>query len=124
VLIVEDDAGVARMLVDALAADGHETAVAADASAALRICADVAPAVVLLDIGLPGMNGYALAEQLRNLPGMEELRIVAVTGHGEPADRRRSRTAGFDRHLVKPIDLDALALILRAMADDLARDHT
>ena len=111
------------MLVEALTADGHAAAVAPDASAALQMCADTTPAVVLLDIGLPGMNGYALAEQLRALPGMEELRIVAVTGHGDPADRRRSRTAGFDRHLVKPIDLDALALILRAMAEDLTRDR-
>jgi CheY-like chemotaxis protein len=124
VLVVEDDRGVADMLVEALVAEGHEPAVAPDAAMALQMCASFAPGVVLLDIGLPGMNGYAVAEQMRNLPGTDDMRIVAVTGHGHPEDRRRSRTAGFDRHLVKPIDLDALALILRAMAEEVVRDRT
>ncbi len=64
------------------------------------------------------MDGHALAERLRALPGMEALRIVAVTGYGEQSYRRRSRSAGFDRHLVKPIDINALERMLRAWVDE------
>jgi CheY-like chemotaxis protein len=122
VLLVEDDADLSRMLVEALVANGHDARVAHDGPAGLAVCAEFKPAVALLDIGLPGMDGHALAERLRTLPGMETLRIVAVTGYGEQSYRRRSRTAGFDRHLVKPIDLTALERMLRAwMVDEAER---
>ena len=117
VLLVEDDAELSRMLVEALVANGHEARVAHDGPAGLTACAEFKPAVALLDIGLPGMDGHALAERLRTLPGMENLRIVAVTGYGEQSYRRRSRTAGFDRHLVKPIDIVALERMLRVWVD-------
>ena len=118
VLLVEDDADLSRMLVEALAANGHEARVAHDGPAGLAACEAFKPAVALLDIGLPGMDGHALAERLRTIPGMEALRIVAVTGYGDQSYRRRSRTAGFDRHLVKPIDLNALERMLRAWVDE------
>ena len=118
VLLVEDDTAVSRMLVEALVANGHEARVAHDGPAGLAVCEEFKPAVALLDIGLPGMDGHALAERLRTLPGMEALRIVAVTGYGDQSYRRRSRTAGFDRHLVKPIDLSALERMLRAWVDE------
>jgi len=118
VLLVEDDADLSRMLVEALAANGHDTRVAHDATAGFAACAEFKPAVALLDIGLPGMDGHALAERLRTLPDMEKLRIVAVTGYGGQSSRRRSRAAGFDRHLVKPIDLNALERMLRAWVDE------
>jgi CheY-like chemotaxis protein len=118
VLLVEDDAAVSRMLVEALVAHGHEARVAHDGPAGLAVCEEFKPAVALLDIGLPGMDGHALAERLRTLPGMEALRIVAVTGYGDQSYRRRSRTAGFDRHLVKPIDFNALERMLRAWVDE------
>ena len=114
VLLVEDDADLSRMLVEALVANGHDAYVAHDGPSGLAACAEFKPAVALLDIGLPGMDGHALAERLRALPGMETLRIVAVTGYGDQSYRRRSRTAGFDRHLVKPIDLNVLERMLRA----------
>ena len=117
VLIVEDDADLSRMLVEALVANGHEARVAHDGLSGLAACAEFKPAVALLDIGLPGMDGHALAERLRTLPGMENLRIVAVTGYSEQSYRRRSRTAGFDRHLVKPIDIVALERMLRVWVD-------
>ena len=117
VLLVEDDADLSRMLVEALVANGHEARVAHDGPAGLAACAEFKPAVALLDIGLPGMDGHALAERLRTLPGMENLRIVAVTGYGEQSYRRRSRSAGFDRHLVKPIDIVALERMLRVWVD-------
>jgi two-component system CheB/CheR fusion protein len=97
---------------------GNETQVVHDGLAAIEAAKAFRPEVVLLDIGLPGMDGHALAAQLRTLPGMEALRIVAVTGHGGQSYRRRSRSAGFDRHLVKPIDLAALERMLRAWADE------
>ena len=118
VLLVEDDAELSRMLVEALVANGHEARVAHDGPAGLAACAEFKPAVALLDIGLPGMDGHALAERLRTLPGMENLRIVAVTGYGGQSYRRRSRTAGFDRHLVKPIDIVALERMLRVWVDE------
>jgi CheY-like chemotaxis protein len=118
VLLVEDDAALSQMLVEALAANGHETCVAHDAPSGLAACADFKPSVALLDIGLPGMDGHALADRLRTLPGMEALRIVAVTGYGDQTYRRRSRSAGFDRHLVKPVDLAALERMLRAWVDE------
>jgi len=118
VLLVEDDGDLSRMLVEALVANGHETRVAHDGPSGLAACEEFKPAVTLLDIGLPGMDGHALAERLRTIPGMEQLRIVAVTGYGDQSYRRRSRTAGFDRHLVKPIDLNALERMLRAWVDE------
>jgi CheY-like chemotaxis protein len=118
VLLVEDDPDLCRMLVEALVASGHEARVAHDAPSGLAACADFNPSVALLDIGLPGMDGHALAERLRALPGMEALRIVAVTGYGDQSYRRRSRTAGFDRHLVKPIDLAVLERMLRAWVNE------
>ena len=117
VLLVEDDAELSRMLVEALIANGHEARVAHDGPAGLAACAEFKPAVALLDIGLPGMDGHALAERLRTLPGMEDLRIVAVTGYDDQSYRRRSRTAGFDRHLVKPVDIVALERMLRVWVD-------
>jgi CheY-like chemotaxis protein len=113
VLIVEDHDDAARMLVDALTASGHDVRVARDGATALDICRAFTPAVALLDIDLPVMNGYILAERLRELPGMAAVHVIAITGYGE---RRRSRVAGFDRHLVKPIDLDELNRILNARA--------
>ena len=101
------------MLVDALTGAGHEVQVARDGAAALEICRTFTPAVVLLDINLPVMDGYTLANRLRELPGMGTVHVIAITGSGEP---RRSRVAGFDRHLAKPIDLDELDRILRARA--------
>ena len=120
VLIVEDHKDVAEMLNLALSSKGHRVRVAYDATAALRICAEFQPDVALLDIGLPGMDGSQLADQLRQAPGMEGVRIVAVTGSGEPTDRRRSRIGGFDRHLVKPIDLDALERILCSIESEIS----
>jgi two-component system CheB/CheR fusion protein len=66
------------------------------------------PDIVLLDIGLPGMDGYQVAQQLRQVPGMEKALLIAVTGYGQEQDRGRSQAAGFDHYLVKPVDLEAL----------------
>jgi CheY-like chemotaxis protein len=120
VLVVDDHEDTAEMLNLAVSSKGHQVRVAYDAAVALRICAEFQPDVALLDISMPVMDGYQLATQLRQLPGMEEVRIVAVTGSGEPIDRGRSRIGGFDRHLVKPIDLDALERILCSIESEIS----
>ncbi len=78
----------------------------------------LAPEVVLLDIGLPGLDGYQVAERLRREPGLEATTIIAITGYGEDHARRRSREAGFDHHLVKPVDPDLLTRLLDRPAAD------
>jgi CheY-like chemotaxis protein len=103
VLIVDDNVDAAQTLELLLKSLGHETAVAHTGVEALRITPEFRPDIVLLDIGLPGLDGYEVARRLRTLKSEERVRIVAVTGWGQEADKQRSREAGFDLHLVKPI---------------------
>ena len=91
---------------------GHEVAVAHDGPAALRAAEGQRPEVALLDITLPGMDGYELARRLRSQPGLERIALVALTGWGQEEDRRRSQEAGFAHHLTKPVDLSALQELL------------
>ncbi|MCE9574125.1 MAG: PAS domain S-box protein [Deltaproteobacteria bacterium] len=106
VLVVDDNPDAADMLAEVLRARGHAAAVAYDAPAALALVARFRPDVALLDLGLPVVDGYELARRLREVAG--PVRLVAVTGYGQPADRERSEAAGFDAHMVKPVDLAAL----------------
>jgi PAS domain S-box-containing protein len=112
-LVVEDNVDAARMLECALALEGHEVRLAFDGRDALEAAKEFAPDAVVLDIGLPRMNGYEAARAIRQLPGLADVLIVALTGYGQAADYEKSRAAGFDAHLVKPVELDAL---LRALA--------
>jgi CheY-like chemotaxis protein len=91
---------------------GHVVRVAYDGPQALKIVGDFAPEVALVDIGLPVMDGYELARRLRELPGLSALRIVAVTGYGQATDRVRTRDAGFDAHLVKPVDMRRVTQVI------------
>jgi CheY-like chemotaxis protein len=113
VLVVDDNEDGADMLAEALGAKGYVTRVAHDPVAALRVAQEFAPRVALLDIGLPLMDGYELAGRLRALPGLEGICLIALTGYGQPDDRRKAREAGFEHHLVKPIDMDAVVSTLR-----------
>jgi signal transduction histidine kinase/CheY-like chemotaxis protein len=108
VLVVDDNEDAAEMLSEALGALGYSTRVAHDAPEALRVAATFAPDVALLDIGLPVMDGYELAARLRSSPGGDRMRLVAVTGYGQESDRRRTREAGFDAHVVKPVEITQL----------------
>ena len=112
VLVVDDSVDGAEMLAAALSAKGYDTRVAHDAPVALRIAADFRPDVAFLDIGLPVMDGYELAARLRELPDLNGMKLIALTGYGQESDRQKSREAGFDHHLVKPVDLLILESVL------------
>jgi signal transduction histidine kinase len=103
ILVVDDNADAAESLSMLLELEGHATRVAHDGAGALRAAAEFLPDAVFLDIGMPGMNGYQVARQLRETYG-PALRIIALTGWGAEGDRRRAHAAGFDHHLVKPVD--------------------
>jgi CheY-like chemotaxis protein len=94
---------------------GYTARVAHDGPEALKLAAEFDPDLALLDIGLPVMDGYELARRLHDDPGLRRVPLVAVTGYGQPADRQRSEDAGFDAHLVKPVDLDRVASLIRQL---------
>jgi CheY-like chemotaxis protein len=112
VLVVDDNVDAASMLDMLLRSLGHETRVAHEGTAALRVAEEFRPDIVLLDIGMPGIDGYEVARRLRTLAKARPMRIVAVTGWGQEGDRERSREAGFDLHLVKPVDANELSRAL------------
>jgi PAS domain S-box-containing protein len=113
ILVVDDNVDAATTLELLLQSLGHETRVAHDGFQALELAARFRPDVVLLDIGLPGMSGYEVATRLRGMEQGRPFRIVAVTGWGQESDRQKTREAGFDVHLVKPVDLTELTQILQ-----------
>jgi CheY-like chemotaxis protein len=109
VLVVDDNRDAAQTLGEALEEEGHTTRVTFDAPAALRLAEEFQPEVAVLDIGLPVMDGYELGRRLRALPSLRRLRLIALTGYGQDSDRTRSEEAGFDAHLVKPVDVAAVS---------------
>jgi CheY-like chemotaxis protein len=115
ILIVDDNVDAADVLGEALRAFGHEVAVAHDGPQALEVAAAFHPHAAILDIGLPQMDGFELAVRLREQhPG--PLRLIALSGYGQDRDKARSQRAGFEAHLVKPVDLDALGALFAASA--------
>lgn len=114
VLVVDDNEDAALMMAEYVSALGYATRVVHDGPSALRAAEELVPHVALVDIGLPVMNGYELAKRLRAMAPLAGMRLVAVTGYGQDVDRRRSAAAGFDAHLIKPVDLDRLVSLLRA----------
>jgi signal transduction histidine kinase/ActR/RegA family two-component response regulator len=113
ILVVEDNDDVAQSLSMTLALDGHSVAVARDGRAALQALQAFQPDVVLLDVGLPDMNGYEVARQIRAADNGSHPTIITLSGYGQPEDRRQSDQAGCDDHLVKPVDPDALRDLFR-----------
>jgi PAS domain S-box-containing protein len=108
VLVVDDNPDNARGLSRLLKLLGHDVRVAHDGPAAVEVARVHRPEIVLLDIGLPGMDGYEVARRLRTEECCRDALVIAVSGYGQPEDLRRSKEAGFDHHLVKPVDYDAL----------------
>ncbi len=111
-LIVDDNVDAARMLAMVLESAGHEICVEHTAQGALARAGERAPDVCLLDIGLPDMDGNALARALRNNPAMQRTILIAITGYGQEQDKRNSIESGFNHHFVKPIDTEHLLRVL------------
>jgi two-component system CheB/CheR fusion protein len=112
ILVVGDSQDSASSLAMLLGAMGNEVEVAGDGLSALELASGFRPDVVLLDIGMPGMSGYEVAQRMRQMPELRDAVMVAQTGWGQEEDRCRSAEAGFEAHLVKPIDPAALAELM------------
>ncbi len=115
VLVVDDNVDTVTTLAMLVQESGHDVRTAYDGSAVLEAALDYRPNVVLLDIGLPGLNGFEVAKLLRRQPALQHTVLVAMTGYGRESDRQRSREAGFDHHLVKPGDFGKVLQILAAV---------
>jgi CheY-like chemotaxis protein len=115
VLVVDDNRDAAESLGLVLEAEGHEVRAAFSAEQALALAPAWQPELVLLDIGLPMIDGYEVARRLRTMEALRGTRIVALTGYGQPSDQRLAREAGFDGHLVKPAPVEQIARWLREM---------
>jgi CheY-like chemotaxis protein len=111
ILVVDDSVDSAETLGELLKIWGHEVRLAHDGPGAVTAAREYKPEVVLLDIGLPGMDGFAVATELRK-EGLGGRMLVALTGYGEQQDKDRAQKAGFDHHLTKPIDPDTLQKLL------------
>ncbi|MBP3954471.1 response regulator [Gemmata sp. G18] len=111
-LIVDDNVDSAESLAEVLALAGHNVWTAHDGPAALREVQAHSPEIILLDIGLPRMDGYEVARRVRQLPDLGTTTLIAMTGYGQEEDRRKSQEAGFNYHLVKPVDLDEVRRLL------------
>jgi PAS domain S-box-containing protein len=112
IVVADDNADAVDSLAKLLAFLGHETRTARDGQEAIEVAEAFRPEVALLDIGMPRLNGYAAARRIRRQPWGRDMMLVALTGWGQEDDRRRSREAGFDAHLVKPVDPEALEALL------------
>jgi signal transduction histidine kinase/ActR/RegA family two-component response regulator len=115
VLVVDDNADAVEMLVLMLESAGYESKGAYDGHEAILVAANFAPHVVLLDIGLPGLDGYEVARRLRVDPAREGIFLIAITGFGQAEDRRLSRAAGFDLHLVKPLQFERIERSMKSL---------
>jgi CheY-like chemotaxis protein len=118
VLVIEDNLDVAESMKYLLEFDGHQVVVANTGRAGIEAARDFRPEVVLCDIGLPGgMDGFGVAKVLRNDAALDPVALIALTGYGQEEDRRRTREAGFDMHLIKPVDPVLLRQVLARVAE-------
>jgi CheY-like chemotaxis protein len=124
VLVVDDNRDAAESLAMLLRTAGAEVQVAHDGPTALSEFERSEPHVVLLDIGMPGMDGCEVARRLREVSRRDRVALVALTGWGQDEDRRRVREAGFDHHLVKPVDLASLQSLLTSLAQQVAKSKS
>ena len=117
VLVVDDNVDAADSAAMLLRRSSHDVRVAYSSQAALESAVVFKPQLILLDIGLPEMDGYEVARRLREQPELKDIRLVAVTGYGQDTDRQRSHAAGFDDHLVKPFTLEQVQQVLPTSSD-------
>jgi PAS domain S-box-containing protein len=117
ILLVDDHDDGREMMAIALESNGYRVVSAPDGPSAIELAKQERPSIALLDVGLPGMDGYELAGRLRGLSELAGLRLVAVTGYGQASDRARSKEAGFDEHLTKPVSLDAIQKTVSRLLD-------
>jgi CheY-like chemotaxis protein len=114
ILVVDDNKDSAESMARLLQMFNHETRTAYDGPSALEAVASFQPDVLLLDIGMPGMDGFEVARRIRLMPRPDRMLIIALTGYGSEADRRQSQEAGVDHHLTKPARLEVLQKLLAA----------
>ena len=117
VLVADDNVDAAQSLATLLEMSGHEVRLAYDGLSALEAAIAYQPEVVLLDIGLPGLDGYEVAQRIRQQAALKSIMLVALTGYGQESDRQRSQNAGFDHHLVKPADFDKIENLLATVQE-------
>jgi CheY-like chemotaxis protein len=117
VLVVDDNVDTAQTLAMLLKTSGHDVRTAHTGPNALEATLDYQPNVVLLDIGLPGLNGYEVAKRIRQQPVLHNIVLVAMTGYGQETDRQLSQESGFDHHLVKPADFGKVQQILATISE-------
>lgn len=117
VLVVDDNVDAAQTLALLLQESGHDVQIAFDGPTALEAALDYRPDVMLLDIGLPGLDGLEVAKRLRQEPDLSSVVLVAMTGYGLVSDRQRSHDAGFNHHLAKPADFEKVQQILATVSE-------
>ncbi|WP_051299895.1 hybrid sensor histidine kinase/response regulator [Methylobacter luteus] len=120
ILVVDDNIDGAESLAVLLRLSGHEVVTVACGTDALACSIDFRPQIVILDIGLPDLDGYEVAQRLREFPETQYAKLIAVTGYGQDEDREHSRMAGFDYHFLKPVDFDAISGILMTVSSSFA----
>jgi CheY-like chemotaxis protein len=114
-VIVDDLHDSADSLAQLMRIFGHDVTAAYDGVEAITLAAKLRPDVMLIDIGMPGMSGHQVCQHIRRQPGGEDIFLIAVTGWGQPSDRELTEAAGFDSHLVKPVDGSALAALIGSL---------
>ena len=121
VLLVDDEPDILEFLHYNLSRNGFETVQASNGLDAIKMANDEVPDLILLDIMMPGMDGYEACRRLRQQQWAENTHVIAMTGWGQDEDKQRSRQAGFDRHLVKPVDPDDLEKLLMSLKNGASR---
>jgi CheY-like chemotaxis protein len=122
ILVVDDNVDAAESLAMLLRLEGHEVATAHDGGEAVATTATFKPDIILLDLGMPELDGYSAARLIRQQPGGAEILLIALTGWGQDDDRRRTEAAGFDAHVVKPVDPSGLSRTLAELRAHAQRD--
>ena len=112
ILVVDDNMDAAEMLSTMLTLDGHVVETESDGSRVVQRARDFRPEVILMDLGLPGLSGIEVAEALKSAEDLRDIALIALTGYGLERDRSATRAAGFDHHLVKPVEFEAMRAII------------